>query len=62
MRADAITAAVNAMHKAEDKSSLPPSIMPLVLDGLQIGGLLVLHNGLYEISREGTLLNDLLYD
>jgi len=61
MSADAIIAEVNAMHKAEGRSCIPKSVMTLVLDGLQVGGLLVLRDGQYETSREGKLLNHLFY-
>ena len=58
MSSNAISAAVNAMQKAEGKNGIPQPIMQLVLDGLQVGGLLVLREGLHEVSTEGKLLND----
>lgn len=60
MGADAIVDAVNAMQKEEGKNTIPQPVMNLVLDSLQVGGLLVLRGGLYKVSTEGKLLNDLI--
>ncbi len=61
MSADAIIATVNAMQQTEGRCCIPQRVMTLVLDGLQVAGLLVLHDGQYEISREGMLLNELFH-
>ncbi len=60
MDADAIVDAVNARQRQEGKSGIPPSVLHLVFDGLLDGGMLVLREGLYEISAEGKRLDELI--
>ncbi len=58
--ADNIVAALNAMQKVDGKNDIPGPIVKIVLDGLVAGGFLVMDDGMYNVSREGSVLNNLI--